>query len=123
MQPGSAGILVHRRSWSNSILKWLAGIGMASGVLALVGIVIVVLYEIAGRLFLEGAGTWTNSVAETLLVWLSFLGVSTAIARNESPRIEALVMRLPDGPRISLGVSAKECGTFFMGTSSGLVFC
>jgi TRAP-type C4-dicarboxylate transport system permease large subunit/TRAP-type C4-dicarboxylate transport system permease small subunit len=106
MHPGSAGILVHRRSWSNSTLKWLAGIGMVFGVLALVGIVVVVLYEIAGRLFLEGAGTWTNSVAETLLVWLSFLGVSTAIARNESPRIEALVVRLPDGPKdIARGIS------------------
>lgn len=55
-----------------------------------------VAYEIAGRLWVTGgAAVWTGDVADYLLVWLTFLGASVAVANRNVPSIRVLLDAVP----------------------------
>lgn len=60
----------------------------------MIALVIVVCYEIVGRVLIPGgAAPWTGEVSDYLLVWITFLGASVAVADHAQPGITALVDR------------------------------
>src|SRR5262245_59773135 len=63
---------------------------------AMIGLVLVVLYEIVGRELLRGgAAPWTKDISTYLLVWIVFLGAGLSVADRTEPAIEFFVTRLP----------------------------
>jgi tripartite ATP-independent transporter DctM subunit len=90
------------RWWSapvRQVDRCLAGLELAAPVLTallLVSLVVVVLYEIAGREFTSGGGApWTGEASSYLFIALTFIAASTSISRASQPRVHVLVERLP----------------------------
>lgn len=77
---------------------------MIAGVVCSLVLVLNVLYEIGGRLWIKGgAEPWTVDVADFLLVWVTFLGASVAVGDRSEPAIRVLVERAPRYARQSIG--------------------
>jgi TRAP-type C4-dicarboxylate transport system permease small subunit len=77
--------LCHRLNRSVETLLFGMGITMA----AIVAVQVFFRYVLNASLF------WSEEVARYLLVWLTFLGATTAYYRGSHPGIDALTRRLP----------------------------
>ncbi len=80
---------------------------------AMAALVAVITLQIVTRVFFTATG-WTEEVARFLLVWLTFLGATLALAEGRHIAVTVLVDRLPAPPRRALVVAGHLAAAAFL---------
>jgi TRAP-type C4-dicarboxylate transport system permease small subunit len=82
-----------------NLLEWIVG-------LLLLAIVLITLWQVFSRYIMDAPVTWSDEVAQLLLVWATFLGSAVGIKRNSHLRIDFVATSLP--------VSAQRFAVLFV---------
>jgi len=85
--------------WAAFIRGLLTTIEVAAAVL-LVADLLVVVGSVLGRHFLDAPLVWSDDIARTLLLAVTFLGAAAALARGENAGVTFFVDRLPAAQRV-----------------------
>ena len=57
---------------------------------------------------------WTEEIVSSLIIWLAVAGAFLALRRRQLITIEVVTGRLPDGPRIALGITMQLASAFVL---------
>lgn len=85
---------------ANTLAKWLCKALMVS-------LCAVILLQVFYRYVLNAALVWPEELARYLMIWLTFVGASIAVAEGAHVRVEFLVDRLPPRSRRWVEVGAR----------------
>src|SRR5262245_8261648 len=71
-----------------NLLEWIVG-------LLLLAIVLITIWQVFSRYVLNSPLSWSDEVAQLLLVWAAFLGAAVGIKRNSHLKIDFATGLLP----------------------------
>ncbi|MCW0232429.1 MAG: TRAP transporter small permease [Ferrovibrio sp.] len=92
-------------SWLTPINAWISRLCMYVAVAGLLGIVIVVTYQVFGRYVLNDTPTWAESVALVLVLYVTMFGAAVGVRDAGHIGLESvLVMVLPERFRLSMEI-------------------
>lgn len=80
-----------------NLVEWIVG-------LLLLAIVTITAWQVFSRYVLNSPLSWSDEVAQLLLVWAAFLGAAVGVKRNAHLRIDFAAARLPAAARPYLAV-------------------
>lgn len=94
------------------VALWLSGI-------CLVGMTVVVAYQVFGRYVLNATPSWAEALSITLMGWFVFLGAAVGVRERTHLGFDVLLYALPPGGKIVLRMLA-DIAVFAFG--AGMVF-
>jgi len=117
----AAGLSVTRRSSTPGLLllfarasHWLHRLTQVVAGAILVVLVVTVFIAVVFRYVLNSPLTWTDELAVSLAVWLTFLGAAIAMTDGRHFGFDALVERMPFGLRRTVGWVTTIGGAIFL---------
>jgi TRAP-type C4-dicarboxylate transport system permease small subunit len=72
----------------DNLIEWVVGI-------LLLAIVTMTIWQVFSRYVLNAPSSWSDEVAQLLLVWAAFLGAAVGVKRNSHIQIDLVGGRLP----------------------------
>ena len=91
----------HGSGQRNAFIVFLERIEDNLLAIILMAITVLVLAQVYFRFFTEGSLTWSEELSRFLMIWMTFLGASVALRRNEHIQIDNLIKakRISDATR------------------------
>jgi C4-dicarboxylate transporter, DctQ subunit len=89
---------LHHRAHALSTLRWVDLVSLACGRLCdvmLIAIAMMLTYEVIARYIFLAPTQWTQDVAVTLQIWLTYLGMALVLRNRQMIRISAFLSLAP----------------------------